>query len=175
MAEHPPACKPSAPSAASRAFGFRLGKAMPYPVWSGNFPRNQPPVGKVSPSAGAYDQCHKPAAGRQIALPPPSQKAAGTSVRPEKRITQMTRTLLLSLMLAGSPLAALAFPVVGDVVGTNPEEATAALKALGCEAGEFEPEDGKIETKCVDPATSKMMEVYIDPKTGAVTEIKLED
>lgn len=87
----------------------------------------------------------------------------------------MTRTLLLALMLAGAPLAAMAFPVVGDVVGTNPEEATAALKALGCEAGEFEPEDGKIETKCVDPATSKMMEVYIDPKTGAVAEIKLED
>lgn len=87
----------------------------------------------------------------------------------------MTRTLLLAIGLAASPLAAMAFPVVGDVVGTNPEEATSALKALGCDAGEFEPEDGRIETKCIDPATSKMMEVYIDPKTGAVTEIKLED
>jgi hypothetical protein len=126
-------------------------------------------------SAGAYPPFRALVAGRQGRDGLPSQRAAGTFVRFGKRITQMTRTLLFALGLATCPLAAMAFPVVGDVVGTNPEEATAALKALGCEAGEFEPEDGKIETKCVDPATSKLMEVYIDPKTGAVTEIKLED
>lgn len=86
----------------------------------------------------------------------------------------MTRTLILSLGLALSPLAALAFPAVGDVVGTNPEDATAALKAAGCDVAEFEAEDGKIEAKCKNEA-GQMMEVYIDPKTGAVTEIKAED
>ena len=39
----------------------------------------------------------------------------------------------------------------------------------------FEPEDGKIEAKCTDTATGKPVEIYIDPKTGAVAEIKLED
>ncbi len=43
----------------------------------------------------------------------------------------MTRTLILALGLGLSPLAALALPAVGDVVGTNPTDATAALKALG--------------------------------------------
>ena len=87
----------------------------------------------------------------------------------------MTRTLLLTLALAASPMAALAMPAVGDIVGTNPEDATAALKAAGCEVTQFEAEGGKIEAKCTDTATSKMMEVYIDPKTGAVAEIKAED
>ena len=86
----------------------------------------------------------------------------------------MTRTLILALGLGLSPLAALALPAVGDVVGTNPTDATAALKALGCEVTAFEAEDGKIEAQCKDEA-GKMMEIYIDPKTGAVTEIKAED
>lgn len=87
----------------------------------------------------------------------------------------MTRSLILALGLSLSPLAALALPAVGDVVGTNPEDATAALKAAGCDVQEFEAEDGKIEAKCIDTATGKSMEIYIDPKTGAVTEIKDED
>jgi hypothetical protein len=86
----------------------------------------------------------------------------------------MTRTLILSLGLALSPLAAFAFPAVGDIVGTNPEDATAALKALGCDVASFEAEDGKIEAKCKN-AEGAMMEVYIDPKAGAVTELKAED
>lgn len=87
----------------------------------------------------------------------------------------MTRTFLFALALAASPFAALALPAVGDIVGTNPEAATAALKAAGCDVTQFEAEDGQIEAKCTDTATSKSMEVYIDPKTGAVTDVKSED
>lgn len=86
----------------------------------------------------------------------------------------MTRSLILALGLALSPLAALAFPAVGDVVGTNPEDATAALKAAGCDPTSFDAEDGKIEAKCKNEE-GKTMEVYIDPQSGAITEIKAED
>ena len=81
--------------------------------------------------------------------------------------------LALGLMLA--PVAAMALPVVGDVVGTTPEAATAALETAGCKVTMFEAEDGKIEAKCTDAATGKLMEIYIDPKTGAVTEVKSGD
>jgi hypothetical protein len=84
--------------------------------------------------------------------------------------------LLLSLTLAAvTPMMALAMPVIGDVVGTDPATATAALEAAGCVVSEFEAEDGKIEAKCKDTATSADMEVYIDPATGKVADIKGKD
>lgn len=82
--------------------------------------------------------------------------------------------LILALSLTALPMAALAMPVVGDILGTNPTDATAALEKAGCKVAEFEAEDGKIEAKCTDE-TGKMWEVYIDPKTGAVTQIKGEE
>ena len=81
---------------------------------------------------------------------------------------------LAALLAVALPVAAFAEPKVGDVVGTNPEAATAALKGLGCEVKSFEAEDGKIEAKCTD-AAGKMTEVYIDPASGAITKIKDED
>lgn len=87
----------------------------------------------------------------------------------------MKRTFLLALALGTLPLAALAMPAVGDIVGTNPADATAALAASGCTVTEFEAENGKIEAKCTDTATGKLAEVYIDPKSGAVTDIKAGD
>lgn len=87
----------------------------------------------------------------------------------------MTKSpLLLALALTAAPLAAIAMPAVGDIVGTNPDAAAAALAAAGCKVAEFEAEGGKIEAKCTDEA-GKMWELYIDPKTGAVTQIKDED
>ncbi len=82
---------------------------------------------------------------------------------------------MLALIATLSPVAAMALPVVGDMVGTNPTDATAALAAAGCTVAEFEAEDGKIEAKCSETASGKVWEVYIDPKTGAVTEIKASD
>jgi hypothetical protein len=86
----------------------------------------------------------------------------------------MIRKLILALALV-APVAAVAMPKVGDVVGTNPEEAKAVIEKAGCAVDEFEAEDGKIEAKCKDAETGKDMEVYIDPKTGAVTDIKAGD
>ncbi len=84
--------------------------------------------------------------------------------------------LLLSVAFAAfAPMAALAMPAVGDVVGADPETAKAALDAAGCPVDEFEAEDGKIEAKCTDAATGSAMEVYIDPASGAVTDIKDAD
>jgi hypothetical protein len=80
--------------------------------------------------------------------------------------------LVLALALTAAPLAALAMPAVGDVVGTNPSDATAALEKAGCKVSAFEAEGSKIEAKCTDEAGS-LHEVYIDPKTGAITEIKM--
>ena len=86
----------------------------------------------------------------------------------------MKRVLLLAALAATAPLACLAAPAVGDMIGTNAEAATAALKEKGCTVREFEVEDGKIEAKCTDAAGHRS-EVYIDPKTGTVVKIKAKD
>lgn len=88
----------------------------------------------------------------------------------------MKHTLVLSLALALSPFAALAaVPVVGDVLGTNAEAATAALEAAGCPVKAFESEDGQIEAQCSETATGKVWDIYIDPTSGAVTEVMASD
>ncbi|MBO6857399.1 MAG: PepSY domain-containing protein [Roseibium sp.] len=88
--------------------------------------------------------------------------------------TIMLKKSLAVLCLCLAPVAAQAMPAVGDMVGTNPEEATAALAKAGCTVKEFEAEDGKIEAKCTD-TQNKLWEVYIDPKSGKVTNVKNED
>ena len=86
----------------------------------------------------------------------------------------MLKKSLAVICLCLAPVAAQAMPAVGDMDGTNPEEATAALAKAGCTVKEFEAEDGKIEAKCTD-AENKLWEVYIDPKSGKVTNVKNED
>lgn len=85
----------------------------------------------------------------------------------------MKKALLLAVAVSAAPLAALAMPAVGDVVGTNPTVASAALEKAGCKVRGFEAEDGKIEAKCTD-AEETMWEIYINPTSGTVTEIKAE-
>jgi len=87
----------------------------------------------------------------------------------------MKTRLLLALALTTMPFAAMALPAVGDMVGVNPDEATTALTAAGCTEPKFDVEDGQIEAKCTDAATGNLAEIYIDPKTGAVTEVKMGD
>ncbi len=87
----------------------------------------------------------------------------------------MKLKLLAILALPSLPVAAFAMPVVGDMIGTDPDTAKAALEKAGCTVTAFEAEDGKIEAKCTDTATQKPMEVYIDPATGKVADIKSED
>ncbi len=86
----------------------------------------------------------------------------------------MTKSFALAFAAFLLPAAAMAMPAVGLAVGTNPDEAKAALEAAGCPVSEFEAEDGKIEAKCTDKETSKEFEVYIDPANGTVVEIKEE-
>lgn len=87
----------------------------------------------------------------------------------------MKKALFAAAIVAMQPLAALALPAVGDVVGTNSKDAAAALAAKGCKVSGFEAEDGKVEAKCVDTTTEKKWEIYISPKTGAVVELKSRD
>jgi hypothetical protein len=72
-------------------------------------------------------------------------------------------------------MAAPAMPVVGDMIGTDPDTAKTALERAGCMVDEFEAEDGKIEAKCKDTATGQDMEVDIEPASGKVVEIRAED
>lgn len=87
----------------------------------------------------------------------------------------MQKLLLAAALAALAPMAALAMPAVGDMIGTDPETAKAALEKAGCPVDAFEAEGGKIEAKCTDAATGKAAEVYIDPASGLVSEIKGND
>lgn len=77
-----------------------------------------------------------------------------------------------ALGLAIPSLALAAAPAVGDMVGKTPEEVTAALEKGGCTVTGFGAEDGFVEAKCTDAGGQKH-EVYIDPKTGLVANLKL--
>ncbi|HLQ17423.1 MAG TPA: PepSY domain-containing protein [Tabrizicola sp.] len=87
----------------------------------------------------------------------------------------MKLKLLTLLAVTAMPMSAMAMPAIGDLIGTEPEAAKVALEKAGCPVDEFEAEDGKIEAKCTDTATQKAMEVYIDPASGKVVDIKAED
>ncbi len=84
----------------------------------------------------------------------------------------MTRTILLALSLLIAPLAASAMPVVGDIVGTGSAPAKAALAKAGCPVTRFEAEGGKVEAICTETVTKTAWDVSIDPKTGAILDIK---
>ncbi len=86
----------------------------------------------------------------------------------------MTNTFRIAAALILLPFAAAALPAVGDVVGTNPTDATAALAKAGCNVIEYEAENRKIEAKCTD-ANKVRWEIYIDPQTGVVTQVKADD
>ncbi len=84
------------------------------------------------------------------------------------------KSITLALALSSVPLTVFAMPAVGDLVGTNPSDATAALEKSGCKVSDFEPEGGQIEARCSDTG-GKAWEVYIDPKSGKVSQIKEGD
>lgn len=87
----------------------------------------------------------------------------------------MSKTFIMALALAATlPMTAFATPKVGDVVGTNPDDATAALAKAGCVVSKFEAEDGNIEASCIDE-TKANLDIFIDPASGAITEIKASE
>lgn len=108
-------------------------------------------------------------------LPGAPAAALGRRAGLSKEGMNMKKTLALALAAVVLPVAVMAMPTVGQVVGTNPDDAKAALEAAGCTVDEFEAEDGKIEAKCTEAESGKMWEVYIDPASGAVVEIKGEE
>lgn len=83
----------------------------------------------------------------------------------------MNRLALIALLSAVAPASAFALPAVGDIIGTNPTDATKALNEAGCPVSKFEAEGNKIEAKCRD-ADGNRWEIYLDPASGAVTQIK---
>jgi hypothetical protein len=88
----------------------------------------------------------------------------------------MKRTAVLAGLLALSATnSALALPAVGDALGTDADTVRSALEAQGCAVTGFEAEDGKVEAKCREAATGKAWEVYIDPATGKVTKVAMDD
>jgi Peptidase propeptide and YPEB domain len=87
----------------------------------------------------------------------------------------MNHSALFAALICLAPISAAALPAVGDAVGTNADDARAALAALGCEVQSFELEDGQIEAYCTDDDTGATWEVYIDPTSGLVAEVKAED
>lgn len=87
----------------------------------------------------------------------------------------MKSFLPLAVAFALAPMAALAMPAEGDILGTTPETATAALAAAGCEVLGFEAEGNKIEAKCKETETGKIWDLYIDPKTGAALKLMSSD
>jgi Peptidase propeptide and YPEB domain len=97
-------------------------------------------------------------------------------------MTKMTQWIAATLIALGPVLApglALAqvqpLPLVGDILGTDAETVKAALEAAGCPVEKFEAEDGRVEAVCKEAASGNTLEFVIDPKTGAVAEIKQED
>ncbi|MGI3164806.1 PepSY domain-containing protein [Pseudooceanicola sp. 200-1SW] len=84
------------------------------------------------------------------------------------------KLILTTALCLAAPLAASALPAVGDQIGTDPATATTALEAAGCMGPKFEAEDGKIEAKCHDAAGARW-EIYIDPQSGAVAQVKADD
>lgn len=87
----------------------------------------------------------------------------------------MMRLTLLVATLAAIPAASFAMPVIGDIVGINAADASAALEKSGCKVINFESENGKIEARCNAVDTAALWEISIDPKTGAVADVKSGD
>lgn len=87
----------------------------------------------------------------------------------------LTKRLIATALIALTPMAAIAAPKVGDVLGTDADTVKAALETAGCPVTKFEAEDGMVEAVCTDAASGETLEIVIDPKTGAVTEIKKGD
>lgn len=84
------------------------------------------------------------------------------------------KKILLVSALALLPAVAFAEVKVGDMIGIDADTAKAALEKAGCPVEKFEAEDGKVEAVC-KTAEGEMLEIVIDPKTGAVAEIKMGD
>ena len=92
-----------------------------------------------------------------------------------------TQKTLKSALLASAafavvvPTMALAAIKVGDTLGTDEAAIINALKVAGYERIEVEFEDGILEAEGWDPVNAMEMEFEVDPETGLVSAISVED
>ena len=73
------------------------------------------------------------------------------------------------------PTMALAAIKVGDTLGTDEAAIINALEVAGYERIEFEFEDGIREAEGWDPVNAMEMEFEIDPATGLISAVGVED
>ncbi|MBT2130008.1 PepSY domain-containing protein [Aliiroseovarius lamellibrachiae] len=84
----------------------------------------------------------------------------------------MRKLALISLLVFGTP--ALAEDISMDsILGTTMKEVQASLTTMGYDVRKAEMEDGMIEVYFV--RDGKMGEVYVSPKTGAVTKLGVKN
>ena len=92
-----------------------------------------------------------------------------------------TQNTMKSALLASAafavvvPTMALAAIKVGDTLGTDEAAIINALEVAGYERIEVEFEDGILEAEGWDPVNAMEMEFEIDPATGLVSVVSVED
>lgn len=92
-----------------------------------------------------------------------------------------TQKTLKSALLASAafavvvPTMALAAIKVGDTLGTDEAAIINALEVAGYERIEVEFEDGILEAEGWDPVNAMEVEFEVDPETGLVSAISVED
>lgn len=99
-------------------------------------------------------------------------RTGGRSAGIEKEIEMIRMTLaaaLAALALAGTAQAL----ERGDTLGTTADSVRQALAEQGFDVRKVENDDGKLEAYALKDG--KRLEIYVDPKTGAVTRIKEDD
>ena len=79
----------------------------------------------------------------------------------------------LAAALTLSAAAALAAVSEGDYAGKTEDEITKSLEAQGYKVRKIETEDGYLEAYAL--LDGQRFEIYVDPETGKVAKIKLDD
>ncbi|WP_050929104.1 PepSY domain-containing protein [Aestuariivita boseongensis] len=83
----------------------------------------------------------------------------------------MRKLAIIALMTLASP--ALAEDVtMNSVLGTTLDEVQASLTAMGYDVRKAEMEDGQIEVYFI--RDGQMGEVYVNPRTGAVSKLEIK-
>ena len=95
-------------------------------------------------------------------------------------MTKTQKTLKSALLASAAfavvvPTMALAAIKVGDTLGTDEAAIINALEVAGYERIEVEFEDGILEAEGWDPVNAMEMEFEIDPETGLVSAVSVED
>lgn len=81
--------------------------------------------------------------------------------------------VLASAIALGASVSHAAEIAPGMVLGTSASAVEMALKAQGYSLREFESESGRIEVKAT--RDGQIWEMYVDPASGQVTKLELDD